>query len=211
MKTTFLLSSTLFFLLFSIVQIGCASLVGGSTFVIQSEPPQAEVYAQVEGKKDRVKLGTTPLELSETQLAEQLKLTAESTQWIQFSFEKKEYLSRSIMIPSNRWGEKAKLLKIQLSPNAEQTTLARQIISHFFNAKKFAETKQFDQAHSEIDKVLVLDPNSTQALNIKAGVYYLEGNTSEAKKYYRQAIAIDPTSSDAIKMLEKIQNTGGGN
>jgi len=209
MKRSFCLIPIL--VLLSFIQMGCASLLGGSVFVIQSEPSQADVYAQVEGKKDRVKLGSTPLEMTEAQLAEQLKLTAESTQWIQFSFEKKEFGARTLMIPSNRWGEKTKMLKIQLSPNTEQTTLARQIISHFFNAKKFAETKQFDQAHSEIDKVLALDPQSTQALNIRAGIYYLEGKTSEAKKYYREAIAIDPTSSDAIKMLEKIQNTGGGN
>jgi tetratricopeptide (TPR) repeat protein len=186
----------------------CATLFEGSTLVLQTEPTQAEVYVQVEGKKDRIKVGNTPMEFSEVQLAQQLKLSAESTQWVQFTFEKKEFMPRTVMVPSSRWGEKSKIMKIQLNPNTEQSTIAKEIISHFFNAKKFAETKQFDQAHSEIDKVLELDPKSTQALTMKAGIFYLQNKMEESKKYYKDALNIDPSSSDAIKMLEKIQNLG---
>ena len=180
-----------------------------SKMVIQSDPPQADVFAKVEGKKDRVNLGQTPLEISETQLAEKLSLSPDSTQWIQLSFEKKEFTAREILVPSNRWGETQKVVKLTLTSSPEKTTLVNEMLSFFFNAKKFAESKQFDQAHTEIDKALAMDSKSVRALNMKAGIYFLEGKLDEAKKYYRDALTIDPSSSDAIKMLEKIQNKSG--
>lgn len=194
----------LFLLTVTIFADGCVSKM-----VIQSEPSQAEVYVRVEGKSDRILLGQTPLEISETQLADKLALGPDSIQWIQFVLEKKEYSPREIMIPSNRWGETSKVIKLALTSNPDKSTIVRDMLSHFFNAKKFAETKQFSQAHSEIDKILGLDSKSVKALNMKAGIFYLEGKLDEAKNLYRKALDVDPSSSDAIKMLEKLQNREG--
>ena len=185
--------------------VGCANKI-----VIQSDPPQAEVFVRVEGKKDRVSIGTTPVEISESQLADKLNLTADSVQWIQLVLEKKEYTTREVLIPSNRWGETLKIVKLSLPNNPDKTTVVNEMLSYYFNAKKFAETKQFDQAHSELDKILSLDEKNVRALNMKAGVFFLEGKLDLAKKLYRDALTIDPASSDAIKMLEKIQNKSGG-
>ena len=190
--------------LFGMSFLGCVSKM-----VIQSEPSQAEIYARVEGKGDRILLGQTPLEISETQLADKLSLSADSIQWVQLVLEKKEYGTREVFLPSNRWGERSKVIKLTLSANPDKSTIVREMLSRFFNAKKFAETKQFDQAHSEIDKVLTLDSQSVKALNMKAGIYFLEAKWEEAKRLYRKALEIDPSSSDAIKMLEKLQNREG--
>lgn len=182
----------------------------GSKIVIQSEPSQAEVYATIEGKADKIKLGETPLELTETNIAEALKITPETSQWLEFTFEKKEYQKRTVMVPSNRWGESVKIIKINLPQSTEQTTLAKKVVNHFFNAKKFAESKQFDQAHAEIDKILEIDSKLAQAVTMKASIYFLQNKTEDAKRLYREALTIDPGSSDAIQMLEKIQNKSGG-
>lgn len=200
--------STFYFLFTALLALafssGCANKI-----IIQSEPPQAEVFVKVEGKKDKVSLGTTPLETTEAVIAEKLNLSADSTQWIQLSLEKKEFTTREILIPSNRWGEKEKVIKLALPNNPDKSTIVNEMLSYFFNAKKFAETKQYDQAHSEIDKIIAMDAKSVRALNMKAGIFFLEGKLDEAKKYYRDALTIDPSSSDAIKMLEKISNKSG--
>jgi len=180
-----------------------------SKLIIQSEPQQADIFVGFEGKNDKVKLGQTPFEITEVQLAEALKITPESSQWLEFTFEKKDHLTRNLMIPSNRWGELSKTLKIQLPAAADQSTVVQRMIKHFFNAKKFAETKQYDQAHSEIDKILTIDSKSSQAMIMKAGIYFLQGNVEESKKLYKEALSIDPASTDAIQMLEKIQNKAG--
>lgn len=190
---------------FSLFWAACASKL-----VVQSEPSQAEVSAQVEGKQERVKLGLTPLEITETELAQKLMLTPVSTQWIKLNLDKKEFSSREVFLPSNRWGETLKIIKLKLESNPDKATVVQEMLSHFFNAKKFAETRQYAQAHSEIDKVLALDSKSVKAINMKAGIHYLEGRLDEAKKLYLDALNLDPNSSDSIKMLEKIQNKRGG-
>ena len=149
------------------------------------------------------------MEISETQLADKLSLTPDSVQWVQLIMEKKEFSPREVLMPSSRWGERTKLIKLALSANPDKSTVVQEMLSLFFNAKKFAESKQFDQAHSEIDKVLALDSKSVRAMNMKAGIFYLEGKNDEAKRLYREALNLDPSSSDAIKMLEKIQNASG--
>lgn len=194
-----------FLIAFLIFGVSCTSKL-----ILQSDPSQADIFARVEGKSDKVKLGQTPMEITEVQLAETLKLSAESSQWVELTYEKKDYQSRNFLIPSNRWGENTKTLKISLLPVAEQTTVAKKMVNYFFNAKKFAETKQYDQAHSEIDKVLEIDSKSTQAMIMKAGIYFLQNRPEEAKKLYKDALALDPSSTDAIKMLEQIQNKSGG-
>ncbi|MFN3454712.1 MAG: tetratricopeptide repeat protein [Pseudobdellovibrio sp.] len=182
-----------------------------SKLIIQSDPSQADVFAQVEGKKDRVNLGQTPLEITEVQLNEKLNLSPDSVQWINLSLEKKDFSTREVMLPSSRWGETTKIVKLSMPSSLDKTTIVQEMLSYFFNAKKFAETKQFDQAHTEIDKILAMDAKNVRAINMKAGIYFLEGKIDLAKKYYRDALTIDPNSSDAIKMLERIQNQSGVN
>lgn len=181
-----------------------------SKLIVQSEPSSAAVYLSVAGKADRVKIGETPLELTEAQINESLKLSPESSQWVEFTLEKKDYQGKTVFLPSNRWGEISKIVKIRMKPSEDATTVVNKLLKHFFNAKKFVETRQYESAHQEIDRILEVDSKMTQALNMKAGIYYLQGNIDEARKLYKKAIEIDPGSSDAIKMLEKIQRDPGG-
>lgn len=192
-------------LLFIFTLNACASKL-----VVQSEPSNASVFITVPGKSEKVKIGETPLELTESQINENLKLTPESSQWVEFTLEKKDFQGKTIFIPSNRWGELSKIVKIQLKPSEDSATTVDKLLKHFFNAKKFVETRQYEAAHQEIDRVLEVDSKMTQALNMKAGVYYLQGNIDEARKLYKKALDIDPGSSDAIKMLEKLQKDSGG-
>ncbi|NUM59991.1 MAG: tetratricopeptide repeat protein [Bdellovibrionaceae bacterium] len=180
-----------------------------SKLMIQSDPPQAEVFASSEGKTEKIKLGQTPVEITEAQINEQLKVSPENTEWIFLTIEKKNYEKRFIALPANRWGELSKNIRLQLKPMEDNETVVTKMLKYFFNAKKFAETKQYDQAHTEIDKVLVIDNKMTQALSMKAGIYFLQGNFEEAKVLYKKALEIDPGFSDAIQMLERIQNKAG--
>lgn len=195
------MNKVVYLMLLIVFTFGCSAKL-----IIQSEPSQANIFVNVEGRTAPIKIGQTPLEVTEVQLAETLKLTPESSQWIEFSFEKKDFLNRKVMLPSNRWGESTKIIKINLPPSADQTTVAKKIINYFFNAKKFAETKQYDQAHSEIDKILEIDSKFSQAITMKAGIYFLQEKMEDAKKLYKDALTIDPASTDAIQMLERIQN-----
>lgn len=186
---------------FTIGLAGCTAKL-----IVQSDPPQAEVSVRVEGRKEQVKLGQTPLEITERDLMAKLNLSPDAVQWISLSLEKAQYSSREVLLPSSRWGGGARFIKLALEPSTEKMTTVSEILAHFFNAKKYADIRQFEQAHAELEKVLAIDNKSVNALNMNAGIFFLQGNLDEAKRIYREALAIDPKSSDAIKMLEKIGN-----
>lgn len=196
----FVYLSTILILLAS----GCTSKL-----VIQSEPPQVDVSVSVEGQAERIKLGQTPIEIEEAKLNETLKLTSDSAQWILFTFEKKDFETKNVYLPSNRFGELTKTFKIQMkSMDANSTTVVK-MMRHFFNAKKFAETRQYEQAHQEIDKVIALDSAIPQAYSMKGGIYFLQNQMDQAASYYTKAIQIDPSYDEAIKMLDTIKNKDG--
>jgi tetratricopeptide (TPR) repeat protein len=181
-----------------------------SKLIVQSEPSNAAVYLSMAGKAERVKAGETPLELNETQINDMFKITSESTQWVEFTLEKKDFQTKTVFLPSSRWGELAKIVKIQMKASEDSTTTVDKLLKHFFNAKKYVETRQYEEAHQEIDRVLEVDSKMPQALNMKAGIYYMQGNIDEARKLYKKSLQADPGSNDAIKMLEKIQKEQGG-
>lgn len=180
-----------------------------SKLIVQSEPPEAEVFLSVEGKNNPVSAGKTPLELTETQLLDLLKITPESAQWIEFSFTKKDFETRTFLLPSNRWGELSRTLKIHLKPSKDSSTLVIRILRHLFNAKQFAETKQYDQAHAEVDKVIELDSQIPQAFVVKGGIFFLQNRLQDSNENYKKALAIDPSFKEAIQMMEKIKNKMG--
>lgn len=181
-----------------------------SKLIVQSEPSDADVLLSVGNQKERVKAGKTPLEMSERQLAELLHLSPQRTDLITVHFEKKEFEEKDVLVPSNRWGETSKTVKVDLVPRTEVGTSLSRLLQHLFNARKFAETRQYDQAHGEVDKVLSLDSNLAPAMVMKGSVYFLQGQIADAETWYKKALDKDPGQSEAVQMLEKIRNKKGG-
>lgn len=203
-KLTFAERIPMVFIVGSIFLLGCSSKL-----VVQSDPAQADIFVAIEGQSQKIKIGQTPLELTEEQIAEKLKLTAESSQWVEFTFEKKDFESKTIYLPSNRFGELTRIFKIKLKPSEDSSTTVVKMMRYFFNAKKFAETRQFERAHAEIDKVLALDSQIPQAYAMKAGIFFLQQNMQDAANLYTKALEIDPSFDEAIKMLDRIKAKTG--
>lgn len=196
------------FLFINVLLLHCTGCV--TKLSIQSDPLQADVFVSVDGQLDKQKLGQTPLELTEPQLLEILKISPESSSWIEFTFSKQDFETKNVVMPSSRFGEMSRVFKVKLKPMAENSTVVTRMMRLFFNAKKFADTKQFEQAHGEIDKVITMDSRIPQAYSMKAGVYFLQGNLDMAQQYYSKALEIDASFSEAIQMLERIKNKKGG-
>nr|HPI40704.1 hypothetical protein [Pseudobdellovibrionaceae bacterium] len=187
-----------------IYYLGCASKLS-----IQTDPPQADVFVSIEGKADKNKVGQTPLELTEPQLHEMLKITPETASWVEFTFVKPNFETKTVFLPSSRFGELSRTFKIKLNPNEDSSTTVTRMMRYFFNAKKFAETKQYEQAHQEIDKIVALDNKIAQAYVMKGGVYFLQNNLEDSTLNYRKALEIDPSFSEAIQMLDRIKAKSG--
>lgn len=186
------------------IATGCSSKL-----ILQSEPSDAEISIAVAGKAEKAKAGKTPLELTETQLQTMLQVSPDKAALLEITIEKKDFETKTILFPSNRWGEMSKTVKLRLEPRTEASDTVRLMLRHLFNGKKFAESRQFEQAHIELDKAIALDSKLAQAMTMKAGVYYLQGNFVEAETWYKKTLEVDPTFSEAVQMLEKLRGKKG--
>ncbi len=181
-----------------------------SKLTLQTEPSDADVSISVAGKAEKAKAGKTPIELTEAQLQQMLQVAPDKAALLEITIEKKDFETRTILFPSNRWGELSKTIKLQLTPRTEASDTVRIMLRHLFNGKKFAESRQYEQAHIELDKAMALDSKLAQAMSMKAGVFYLQNNFAEAEAWYKKALETEPSFSEAVQMLEKLKNKRGG-
>lgn len=187
-------------LLIPFLTISCTSKL-----IIQSDPPQSQVSIAIEGQ-DSLKIGITPLEISDRELAEKLRTPIKSNSFVSFIFEKENFLTKTVYVPIGRWNQTQQSINIILQPKSDEGRVAVQILQHLFNAKKFIETRQTEQAHTEVDKALTLEPKLTYAMLLKGSIYYIAGQWDEAEVWYKKAIDIEPKQTEAIKMLEKLKS-----
>ena len=66
---------------------------------------------------------------------------------------------------------------------------------------QYAQTKEFDKAHSRVDQALNAYPNVSWLHYLKGQVYALQGNGSAAEGEYRRALEIDPNYLPAYSSL----------
>jgi tetratricopeptide (TPR) repeat protein len=66
--------------------------------------------------------------------------------------------------------------------------------AHFINASALATAKKYEQATSEFQKVLQIDPKSVMAYYHLAQLHQLMGQTDAALDSYQKALALQPTS-----------------
>lgn len=179
---------------------GCSS-----TWVIRSEPSEAEVFVRHPEKSERLSLGKTPLEMTQAELQEKAQISPTSADFFEVTIEKQDHLPEKLLVPLSRMGTRETFLTVKLQPGQQESRLAQRILQLMFNAQKFAQQREFVRAHEEIDKALSLDSRFSRALSLKASIYFLQQNYSEALKFYEEALKSEPGFDDANKMIVQIR------
>lgn len=70
---------------------------------------------------------------------------------------------------------------------------------------KLGAEKRFAEAIRIFELNTISYPQSSNAFDSLAEGYFISGDKSNAIKYYKQAIALDPTNLNSINMLKKLQ------
>lgn len=70
------------------------------------------------------------------------------------------------------------------------------IEGHLFIAEQNIDSEQYDKAQEEIAKVLVINPQSVQALSLLAAISYVRGNKDEFNKYVQKVLQTNPSYSN---------------
>ncbi len=90
------------------------------------------------------------------------------------------------------------LLSEKKLPNDLRYTLWRR------RAEVKAWTKDFETAHTELDSLVNMDPENTEALLLKGEIYEWEGEFPLAKKIYGAILEIDENNNAAKLRIEKL-------
>jgi len=75
-------------------------------------------------------------------------------------------------------------------------------------AKKSIGNRHFDAAIEHTRKAIFLDPARPEAFNLLGALTEIQGDSEEAQKNYRAALALDPSYAPAIKNLARSTSWG---
>lgn len=193
--------------LLAFIVAGCSSKL-----TIKSEPAQADIFVLEPGTQDKKLVGKTPLEMPPEDLFKNLTSKPAAGEFVTLFAELPGYETFKMSIPANKFSTLGSVIDIKLKEGATAKELktAKEIVDQLFLAQKFALLGQFERAHIELDKIVVSFPNFARAITMRASVYYAQKNLPESLKWYEEALKIDPSLDDAIKMASKIRTQQGG-
>jgi tetratricopeptide (TPR) repeat protein len=191
----------------------CVTLSGCATsFVVNSEPLQSEVFIYNSKSGEKKTLGKTPLKLTMSEVQKVVAEDVNSGEYFKVSVEKNGFVSESFLIPSTRFGTMVTTLTVKLKSgeSEKEARIARDILNHLFLAQKLALTKQYERAQVELDKILADFPAFARALSMRASIYFAQNNFTESLKWYEEALKADPQMEDAVRMAAKVRSLQGG-
>ena len=198
-------------LLLLFILIGFSGCSTTSTFSIKTEPPQAEIYYLANDDSPKKSLGKSPISIPMEELKSTIK-EIEAGEFFKLSIEKEGFISQTYAIPATQFGTTIAEIDVKLKQgeNENQKKLAKEILDQLFLAQKFALAQEFERAQIEIDKILKQFPEFSNALSMRAAIYFAQKNYSESTKWYELAIKSDPKMDEAVKMLAKIKSITSG-
>lgn len=196
--------------------LALVALSGCSTAMITvtSTPPQADVFYQAPGGKEKTVIGKTPISMPVAEFKKLVGDAATSGQYFPLTVEKQGFGTETLQIPASKWGTLITSIDVKLKEGDKQKQqeekTAKAIIEHLFLAQRYALTQQFERANIELDKILVDFPTFARALSMRASIYYAQKNFVESLKWYEEALKADPNMDDAVKMTAKIRALQSG-
>ncbi len=183
---------------------GCAS-----TFKVNTDPPQADVYVQ-DAAGQKKSIGKSPIEMPASAMKELVGETA-SGEFFTIVIERKDFVTERYLVPASRFGTLVTSLDVKLKAGQgpKEERAAREALDRLFLAQKLALTKQYERAQIELDRLITDFPDFPRAMSMRASVYYLQKNYPEALKWYDEALKVDPKLEEAVKMSAKVRELQG--
>lgn len=190
-----------------VFSLGCSH-----TFVVDSDPPGAQVFVATNDKGDKKVLGTTPLNMPMQEVRSSLGQEVAAGEYFTIGIEKPGFISEKFSVPAGASGTLVTNLKIKLKEGdlAQEERKAKEIIDRLFLAQRFALLKQFERAQIEIDKILTDFPNFSRAMTMRASIYFAQQDYKESLKWYEAAIKADPQAEEAVKLATRVREIMAG-
>ena len=171
---------------------------------IVTEPPDVEIYAGQRDTENPVLLGNSPLELTESEVSDRINIDPDKFSFLEISLKKFGYETEKIWLPSRGWDTQHVTVKVQMKESGAKGGKLDLVLQYILNAQKFAEARQYEQAHISLDEALKIAPRFARATSMKAAVFYLQKSYDKSRQWYQKTLEIDPSHGEAVKMLDQI-------
>ncbi len=175
--------------------------------VVRVEALQEGVEVHVDRQGTREKLGVAPWQGAQSEFFR-------GSDSVTIHFFKDGFKPSSIVIPnivySSNISLKADLKKEEAAASfnsAEFSSKERieSIVSNALVAQNLTATGKFDQARTELSKLITAYPSIAVFHDLLGNVFYLQGNTRSALTHYREAEQLSPGKFERINMIKRLE------
>ncbi|MBF2097852.1 MAG: tetratricopeptide repeat protein, partial [Gloeomargaritaceae cyanobacterium C42_A2020_066] len=90
----------------------------------------------------------------------------------------------------------------------------RYVEQYYKRAVDYRKTKQYAQAHQELQDALKLDPNNCRCLNLRGQIYLEQKQSTMAKIQFERVLKLNPQDADAqegMEVIAKLKGQAGAN
>ena len=202
------LSIQVFFSVTTIFLIGACS---SATFIVKTDPIQADVFVENRLTGEKKPIGVTPLEIPISQVKTTVGEETMAGEFFTVVIEKKGFITQRLNVPATRFGSMITQIDTPLKAGDEpkQIQAANEILDHLYVAQKLALSKDYERAQAEIDKILAFSPGFARALSMRGSIYFVQKNYTEALKWFDEALKAEPKMEEPIKMIARIHTIQG--
>ncbi len=182
--------------------VGCAS----SSIVVESVPPGADIYLSQTGQIP-AKIGQSPMNVD----LSSFKLNRES---VTISVTKFGFKKETVLIPYNSISQTSKLgvvLTEDLNQKNSQDidSSLEEIARGVAKIQELVRSKDFEQAHTNINGLLLKYPNISTLYGLQGNTFYLQKNIDKALSSYKKSEAISP-NPETQRMITKLEGIRKG-
>lgn len=178
-----------------------AALLAGcsTTYKISSVPEGATVYHKSGGES--AVLGTTPLEFKKSGLPDDVPFI--------LSFERSGFDKQDIAITPT--DNSLTTISVNLKPSAANPNdpsllRARRVVSSVFKIQELTHAKKYVDALTAIRELEQVEPDFAEILALKGSLYFVVGDTAQAKDAWEKALKLDP---DLDQVRTRLGQLGG--
>jgi tetratricopeptide (TPR) repeat protein len=171
-------------------------------FKVQSTPEGTDVYFQQSTTSSLVKLGKTPLTLTDLELS---KILGESKTFV-VSLKRDGYQPYRIMMVRTKEVEMNLEIKLAITEEIKTAKKHDNLMSELFDVQRLIRSNNFQGALTRLDTLEKEYKNFSIIPEMKGLAYYMNKDINKALSMFRIAFSKNPENRDAYKMkvyLEK--------
>ena len=172
---------------------------------ISSNPSGANVWVKPLGSGTRKSIGQTPLTFDPSDLDG----VPNSSGPLSVQMEKDGYQPADIIVTDIGSGKVEVHKDLVAGPGFDNPSKLNSHLERVFTAQQLIQVKRFDDAEKILTTVKNAVPTLAVVHELLGGVYFLKGEKVKALDAFQRALALNPTSIDAINMTRELADQAG--